>query len=183
MSSVKLLDRCFFRNNTVIQLLQGIQAALISLKSGQEALLGRQEALEKKQDAMKLQMTSFYNEFKDQEFPDRTIVTSTSIITDNLRIELTEETKRIVNTCTKIICDQLAALPSVQDLGTNPDWIKTGCVSIILSYSETMESILPDVTETGHQLQGLASSEEGIRSENTLVSSYLVGILASTIHE
>ncbi|OAD74349.1 hypothetical protein PHYBLDRAFT_71389 [Phycomyces blakesleeanus NRRL 1555(-)] len=61
--------------------------------------------------------------------------------------------------------------------------IKTGCVSIIPSYSETMESILPDATETGHQLQGLASSEEGVRSENTLVSSYLVGILASTIHE
>ncbi|OAD74352.1 hypothetical protein PHYBLDRAFT_71385 [Phycomyces blakesleeanus NRRL 1555(-)] len=109
-------------DNTVIQLLQGIQAALISLKSGQEALLGHQEALEKKQDAMQLQMTSFYNEFKDWEFPDRTIVTSTStltgiiprsvskinditlkhiykMITDDLRIELTEETKRIVNTC------------------------------------------------------------------------------------
>ncbi|OAD74314.1 hypothetical protein PHYBLDRAFT_71417 [Phycomyces blakesleeanus NRRL 1555(-)] len=118
---------------------------LISLKSGQEALLGRQEALEKKQDAMQLQMTSFYNEFKDREFPDRTIVISTStitgiiprpiskinditlkhiykMITDNLRIELTEETKRIVNTCNKVICDQLAALPSVQDLGTNPAW-------------------------------------------------------------
>ncbi|OAD76489.1 hypothetical protein PHYBLDRAFT_166454 [Phycomyces blakesleeanus NRRL 1555(-)] len=31
-----------------------------------------------------------------------------------------------------------------------------------------MESILPDATETGHQLQGLDSSGEGIRSENTL---------------
>ncbi|OAD80836.1 hypothetical protein PHYBLDRAFT_61890 [Phycomyces blakesleeanus NRRL 1555(-)] len=137
----------------------GIQAALISLKSGQEALLGHQEALEKKQDTMQLQMTSFYNEFKDREFPDRTIVTSTSLFH-----------------LFRILEQTLAGHCFLKR-------IKTGCVSIIPSYSETMESIIPDATETRHQLQGLASSGEGVRSENTLVSSYLVEILASTIHE
>ncbi|OAD71972.1 hypothetical protein PHYBLDRAFT_68744 [Phycomyces blakesleeanus NRRL 1555(-)] len=139
---------------------------------------------------MQLQMTSFYNEFKDREFLDRTIVTSTStltriiprpiskinditlkhiykMITDDLRIELTKETKRIVNTCIKLfhlfrILEQ--TLPSHCSLKR----IKTGCVSIISLDSETTESILSDVTETGHQLQGLTSSEEGVRNENTL---------------
>ncbi|OAD79366.1 hypothetical protein PHYBLDRAFT_162440 [Phycomyces blakesleeanus NRRL 1555(-)] len=45
-------------NNSVIQLLQGIQDALISLKNGQEAL-------EKKQDIIQLEITSLCNELKD----------------------------------------------------------------------------------------------------------------------
>ncbi|OAD75545.1 hypothetical protein PHYBLDRAFT_64458 [Phycomyces blakesleeanus NRRL 1555(-)] len=97
-------------DNTVIQLLQGIQAALISLKSGQEALLGHQETL-----------TEIIPR-PISKINDITLKHIYKMITYDLRIELTEETKKIVNTCTKIICNQLAALSSVQDLGTNPGW-------------------------------------------------------------
>ncbi|OAD74361.1 hypothetical protein PHYBLDRAFT_67717 [Phycomyces blakesleeanus NRRL 1555(-)] len=174
-----------------IQLLQEIQAAIISLKSGQEALLDHQEALEKKQDVVQLQMTNVYNLFKDCEFPNKTIATSSNTPTDiilrpvskinnittkhiymmikhDLGIELTEEIKRIVNTCTKIICDnwQLFHLFRILKQTTAVHCflkkIKTGCVSIILSYSETMKLISPNVTETERHLQRLASSGESI---------------------
>ncbi|OAD73959.1 hypothetical protein PHYBLDRAFT_145424 [Phycomyces blakesleeanus NRRL 1555(-)] len=94
---------------------------------------------------MQLQMTNLYNVFKDCEFPNRTIAASSNQLFHLFRI--------------------LEQAPAGHCFLKK---IKTGCVSIIPSYSETMESILPDATETGHQFQGLASSGEGVRSENTL---------------
>ncbi|OAD71746.1 hypothetical protein PHYBLDRAFT_170407 [Phycomyces blakesleeanus NRRL 1555(-)] len=125
-------------DTSVIQLLQGIQDGLISLKNSQEAL-------EKKQDAMQLEITSLHNELNDRELPDNTIVASVNISTDSiprlvpnicninsnhvlqmikqdLEISPTAEVKGAINTCTKHICDQLAALLSVQILGPNPSW-------------------------------------------------------------
>ncbi|OAD67149.1 hypothetical protein PHYBLDRAFT_151754 [Phycomyces blakesleeanus NRRL 1555(-)] len=99
-------------DNSVIQLLQDIQDALISLKNGQEAL-------EKKQDAIQLEITSLHNELKDRELPDNTIVASVNMIEQDLGISPTAEVKGAINTCTKHICDQLAALSSVQILGPN----------------------------------------------------------------
>ncbi|OAD75977.1 hypothetical protein PHYBLDRAFT_142962 [Phycomyces blakesleeanus NRRL 1555(-)] len=169
-------------DNTVIQLLQGIQAALISLKSGQEALLGH------------------------REFPDRTIVTSTStltgiiprpvskinnitlkhiykMITDDLRIELTEETKRIVNTCTKVICDQLAALPSVQDLGTNPGWSllpQEDKNRLCINHSIILRDNGIDFTRCHRNWASIARVSQLWRGRKKREYS---GILASTIHE
>ncbi|OAD65528.1 hypothetical protein PHYBLDRAFT_176118 [Phycomyces blakesleeanus NRRL 1555(-)] len=103
------------KNNSVIQLFQGLQDALISLKNGQEAL-------EKKQDAMQLEITSLCNELKDRELPNNTIVASVNMIEQDLGISPTAEVKGAINTCTKHICDQLAALLSVQILRPNPSW-------------------------------------------------------------
>ncbi|OAD81294.1 hypothetical protein PHYBLDRAFT_138841 [Phycomyces blakesleeanus NRRL 1555(-)] len=44
------------------------------------------------------------------------------MIEQDLGISLTAEVKEAINTCIKHICDQLAALSSVQILGPNPSW-------------------------------------------------------------
>ncbi|OAD71952.1 hypothetical protein PHYBLDRAFT_169864 [Phycomyces blakesleeanus NRRL 1555(-)] len=95
---------------------------------------------------MQLQMTSFYNEFKDREFLDRTIVTSTS----HNRLLLASFQDPYQKSTLFYVFRILEQIPAGHCFLKK---IKTGCVSIISSYSETMESISPDAIETGHHLQ------------------------------
>ncbi|OAD68776.1 hypothetical protein PHYBLDRAFT_150368 [Phycomyces blakesleeanus NRRL 1555(-)] len=81
------------------------------------------------------------------------------MISEDLDIEITSNEKATLNMCTKLICDDMAAHPSLITLGPNPSW---GSIPTSL-----------DVSETGHQLQELHISE------GTAIKDYSLGTYES----
>ncbi|KAI9029897.1 hypothetical protein CLU79DRAFT_733049 [Phycomyces nitens] len=139
-------------DSTFIQLFQDIQETLHELRKGQEelakgqeALVKGQEALRKEQQVIKHGITSIRNELNKTTSPkkDNAIPTSISndpiprpvsnithvtwahilnMMSNDLGIEVNHKSKSTVYNCTKIVCDQLADLPSVRALGPSPSW-------------------------------------------------------------
>ncbi|OAD75913.1 hypothetical protein PHYBLDRAFT_158170 [Phycomyces blakesleeanus NRRL 1555(-)] len=125
-------------NNTVIQLLQHIQDTLTDIQKGQEELKERQ-------DAILTEMASITTSLNALRTPDFFATTSDNVSTgsiprpvSNIRgitvkhiykmmakdlgVKLTKENRTTLQNCTRLACDNLALLPSVQALGPSPSW-------------------------------------------------------------
>ncbi|OAD78039.1 hypothetical protein PHYBLDRAFT_164920 [Phycomyces blakesleeanus NRRL 1555(-)] len=128
---------------TVIQVLQGMQETLWGVQETLLVLQKGQEALQKKQVLLRLKIANICKDMNGRESPepttvhnnlsgaiprpvpnikDITLVHIYRMMSHDLEVELDKENKAIINTCTRLVCNELASIPSVQALGPNPNW-------------------------------------------------------------
>ncbi|OAD79491.1 hypothetical protein PHYBLDRAFT_162555 [Phycomyces blakesleeanus NRRL 1555(-)] len=135
---------------TTNPILQGIQETLFALQKGQEELqIGQdtlkkgQEAFQKEQALLRQEITNICKDMNGQESPEPTIVHNNlglaiprpvpnikditlvhiyRIMSHDIGVELDKRNKAILHTCTDLVCDELATLPSVQALEQYPNW-------------------------------------------------------------
>ncbi|OAD71431.1 hypothetical protein PHYBLDRAFT_170797 [Phycomyces blakesleeanus NRRL 1555(-)] len=117
-------------DSAVIQLIQNMHETLIAVLKGQEQIL--MEIADIKNDLNKRESTEQEDEASIpsidpirrpvSNIKDITMRHIHKMISQDLGIEVTKVEKSKLHTCTLLICDQLAALPSVQALGPRPKW-------------------------------------------------------------
>ncbi|OAD66951.1 hypothetical protein PHYBLDRAFT_151889 [Phycomyces blakesleeanus NRRL 1555(-)] len=100
---------------TVIQVLQGMQETLWDVQETLLALQKGQEALQKEQNLGGAIPRSVLN------IKDITLVHIYRMVSRDLGVELDKKTKAIINTCTRLVCNELASIPSIHAclLGNN----------------------------------------------------------------
>ncbi|OAD75947.1 hypothetical protein PHYBLDRAFT_142930 [Phycomyces blakesleeanus NRRL 1555(-)] len=134
-------------NYTILQILQGMQETFFALQKGQEELQVEQDVLKKGQEALwdeqallRQEIANICKDMNGQESPEQTInlgreiprpvpnikditlIHIYRIMSHDLGVELDKKNKANLNTCTRLACNELASLPSVQVLGPNPNW-------------------------------------------------------------
>ncbi|OAD66660.1 hypothetical protein PHYBLDRAFT_174952 [Phycomyces blakesleeanus NRRL 1555(-)] len=123
-------------NAKIIQLLQSMQETLVALQKGQESL-------QKEQAILRLEIAEIRNDMNgrtDEEpspdydalgvpiprpvpnIKDITLKHIFKMMSKDLKVQMSKDNKKLLNTCTRLICDEMATLPSVQVLGPNPNW-------------------------------------------------------------
>ncbi|OAD77504.1 hypothetical protein PHYBLDRAFT_164415 [Phycomyces blakesleeanus NRRL 1555(-)] len=135
---------------TILQILQGMQETLFALQKGQEELQVGQDALKKGQEAprdeqalLRQEIANVCKDMNGQESPELTIVHNNlggaiprpvpnikditlvhiyRMMSHNLGVELDKGNKAILHTCTGLVCNELATLPSVQALEQYLNW-------------------------------------------------------------
>ncbi|OAD72403.1 hypothetical protein PHYBLDRAFT_146596 [Phycomyces blakesleeanus NRRL 1555(-)] len=120
-------------DNNSISLLHAMYNEILSLKAGQEkAKLEMKAQIEEANwrietfptNTLRLLSLPFANTIRKPVsiFREITLKHIFKMISEDLGIEVTSNEKATLNMCTKLICDDMAAHPSVIALGPNPSW-------------------------------------------------------------
>ncbi|OAD68475.1 hypothetical protein PHYBLDRAFT_150646 [Phycomyces blakesleeanus NRRL 1555(-)] len=111
-----------------------MQETLFALQKGQEELQIGQDALKKDMNGQDNPEPTIVHNNLGGAIPrpvpnikDITLVHIYRMLSHDLGVELDKKNKAILHTCTGLVCDELAIIPSVQALGQYPNWNFTRC--------------------------------------------------------